>query len=213
MKFKLVTTFTSTQFGISPSIDSNSVDVDVPSAAQNVITDAAIGDINADGWQNKPRDQWTEHDWLDMLAETKTVHFGWIRLYPTETQPQLIGTLKEALSRPCAVCSEPLDGDQHIWLNTETKAVSCHDCWETAMWADGYEIDEWGYAYCWNDRHTCEQRIAERDLAMLTQATPAWKGSDEGKEALRKARCECVRLSVYSQSATNRLTELADYAN
>jgi len=208
-KFKLFPTSTSTQFNISPSLAGNSVDVDASSAVQNAPASAAINDSRATGWQDKPRDEWTEQDWSDMLTETKTVHYGWIRLYHNETQPQWIEALKEALSKRCADCDEPLSGEEYIWQSIETKAVQCPCCWETDMYDEGYEIDEQGYASCWNNEHTREQRVAERNLAILIRATPAWKGSDDGKEALRKARRECVRLSVYSQSVTKRLAELA----
>jgi hypothetical protein len=129
----------------------------------------------------------------------------WIKLYLDDTHPDWLPVLKRALAKPCEVCGEPLGDESYLWLHCQTNAVHCPNCRETSWWSDGYEIDEYGNPSCWNLRYTPEQRIAERDLAMLERATKEWKKSDEGMAELQKARLECARLGVrphrYGQQA------------
>lgn len=128
-----------------------------PNAAVNSgLTEEELEALTPPGFKN-----WAEYE--AHFDKGKTANLGWIRLYLNETQPHWIEALEGALSRPCAVCGETLASEEYIWQNIETKAVNCRVCWEAAMWADGYEIDGWGYASCWNSKHSREQRIAERE--------------------------------------------------
>jgi hypothetical protein len=105
----------------------------------------------------------------------KTVYpDNWIRLYPDETAPAWLAALKEALTKPCEVCKEPLGNEPYIWIHRTSKAVRCPNCQETHWWSDGYEIDDFGNPSCWNHEHTREERIAEREqhLQQLRQRDP-----------------------------------------
>jgi len=103
--------------------------------------------------------------------------------------------LKQALAKPCGICGEPLGNESYLWLHKLTDAVQCPNCRETEWWNDGYEVED-GIPSCWDHKYTREQRIAERDLAMLEGATKEWKASEKGRTELRKARLECARLGV-----------------
>jgi Protein of unknown function (DUF3631) len=121
----------------------------------------------------------------------------WVRLYPEESLPYWQAALKKALANSCEVCEEPLTQKLYVWLHLADGVAQCANCRETQWWADGYEIDGFGYPSCWNHAHTREQRIAEREGAMMEKATREWKQSEEGKALLAKARRECERLGVY----------------
>jgi hypothetical protein len=102
----------------------------------------------------------------------KTVCPGdWIRLYPDEGQPHWLEVLRQALAKPCEVCEQSLAAEPYVWLHRLDGVAQCPDCRERQWWADGYEITEDGVPICWDNRHTREQRIAERNLAMLEKAT------------------------------------------
>jgi hypothetical protein len=148
-------------------------------------------------------------DACEQFREGKTVHPGdWIRLTPEETYPHWLSALRQALAKPCELCGEPLGNEPYLWLHYQTHAVQCPNCRETAWWADGYEIDQYGYPSCWDSQHSREQRIAERDLAMLEKAIREWRESDEGRAELERARLECARLGVrpFRQTAGNGMT-------
>jgi hypothetical protein len=133
----------------------------------------------------------------------------WVRLYPEEPSPHWQDALKKVLAKPCEVCEEPLTQEPYIWFHLADGVGQCANCRETQWWGDGYEIDELGYPSCWNHAHTREQRIAERDCAMLERATKEWKQSAEGRALLEKARRECERLGVYEHARKTRETGLA----
>jgi hypothetical protein len=132
----------------------------------------------------------------------------WVRLYPEESFPYWQDALKQALAKPCEVCEEPLTQEPYIWFYLADGVGQCANCRETQWWGDGYEIDQFGYPFCWNHAHTREQRIAERDCAMLERATKEWKESEEGRALLEKARRECERLGVYKHARKSREADL-----
>jgi hypothetical protein len=124
----------------------------------------------------------------------------WVRLYPNESQPRWQDAYKQALAKRCEICEEPLpqEPDTYIWFHLDDGVAQCPDCRETAWWDDGYELGADG-PHSWNHRHTREQRIAERGLAILEKRTTReWKASPEGKAVLESARLECERLQVYA---------------
>src|SRR5262249_21302684 len=111
---------------------------------------------------------------------------AWIRLSPDESETRCRDTYRKAVSKACEVCEGSLTGEPYTWVHCVDGVAQCPGCRETMWLADGYEIDDYGLPSCWNYEHTREQRIAERTLTMLLRATPAWKESAKGKEALGK---------------------------
>jgi hypothetical protein len=120
----------------------------------------------------------------------------WVRLYPEETSAHWQRALKQALAKACEVCEERLTQEPYIWFHLADGVGQCANCRESQWWADGYEINEYGVPSCWDHEHSHEQRIAERELAMLEKATKEWRESEEGRGLLDKARHECERLGV-----------------
>jgi hypothetical protein len=140
------------------------------------------------------------------MEDGKIVYPGdWIPLYPTETEPYWLSALGQVLGKPCEVCGEAMDNEPCLWLHRTRYVGRCPSCQQTEWWADGYEIDEFGNPTCWSDQHSREQRIAERDLAMLERATKTWKASTEGRYRLGKARRECDRLGIRNRNLTSEL--------
>jgi hypothetical protein len=89
-----------------------------------------------------------------------------------------------------------LTQESYIWFHLADGVGQCANCRENQWWADGYEIDEAGLPLCWDNRHNREQRIAERDLAMLERATSQWKATVEGRMLIQNARRKCEVLGV-----------------
>jgi hypothetical protein len=142
----------------------------------------------------------SDEEWAEYEARFnagKTVYPGdWIRLHPDEEFPQWRSSWEQAVCNGCEVCGESLRAEPYLWFHRTRHVARCPNCQETEWWADGYQIDEYGYPSCWSYRHNREQRIAERNLAMLERATQRWKESAEGKTLLEAARLECHRLGV-----------------
>jgi hypothetical protein len=120
----------------------------------------------------------------------------WVRLYPEETSAHWQHALKQALAKACEVCEERLTQEPYIWFHLVDGVGQCANCRESQWWVDGYEINEYGVPSCWDHEHSREQRIAERELAMLEKATKEWRESEEGRGLLDKARRECEQLGV-----------------
>ena len=138
-----------------------------------------------------------EREWFRRFREGKTVYPGdWIRLYPDESYPHWRSAREQAANNDCEVCGESLAAEPYLWCHRTRQVTRCPNCQETEWWTDGYEIDEFGQPSCWSHEHSREQRIAERNLAMLEKATKHWKESAEGRALLERARRECERLGV-----------------
>jgi len=117
----------------------------------------------------------------------------WIRLYADETESGWQDAYQKALAKPCEICEEPLAAETYVWFHRLGSVAQCRACRETQWWADGYEMTEQGTPVCWDNRHTREHRIAERERNSLQKleralcrkmATPAmqeWLTTPDGR--------------------------------
>jgi hypothetical protein len=85
-----------------------------------------------------------------------------------------------------------LTQDPYIWFHLADGVGQCANCRENQWWADGYEIDEFGFPLCWNHKHTREQRIAERErhYKELRERDLAWLQTPKGQQWLEQTNRE-----------------------
>jgi hypothetical protein len=196
-KFRLSTVSTSTQFDESRGKMDNSVDVDSPNNQKMPTDERFEAEYQQFLSEIGEPDSEAEREWFRRFKESRMLYpGGWLRLYPDEAYPHWRSAREQAVCKGCEICGECVADEPYLWFHGLRLVARCPNCQEADWWADGYEIDEFGSPSCWNHEHTREQRIAERDLAMLEKATKQWKESAEGRALLETARRECHRLGV-----------------
>jgi hypothetical protein len=133
-----------------------------------------------------PFPDWSDAGWAKHESKfnaSKAIYPGdWIRLAPDETQEGWQAALKQALEKPCEVCSEAMDGEEYLWYHRTRHAGRCPNCQEADWFADGYSIED-GEPHCWSHKHDKEQRIAERARNQLQKAASYRASKGQGERA------------------------------
>jgi hypothetical protein len=126
--------------------------------------------------------EWKKGNWVS--------RGDWIRLYPDEKDPHWRSAYAETASKGCEVCGKSIREEPYLWFHRTRHAARCPHCQEAEWWADGYEIDEFGYPVSWlGEDATREERIAERTFKLGSKAKQ-WLQSPQGQAWLRKGGAE-----------------------
>jgi len=124
----------------------------------------------------------------------------WIRLYPDEKYPHWRSAYAEAASKGCEVCGKSMREEPYLWFHRTRHVARCPHCQEAEWWADGYEIDEFGYPSSWlGEDATREERIAERTFKLGSKAKQ-WLQSPEGQAWLRKGGAKLKAIEMTNQA-------------
>jgi hypothetical protein len=162
-----------------------------------------VVDHSKSPFPNMSDEEWAEYD--ARFNASKIIYPGnWVRLTQKETVEDWQATLRQALEKPCELCGEFTGTEEYLWYHLNRHVGRCPNCQETDWFTDGYEIDEFGIPSCWSNRHTREERIAERTRNQIQKAA-CYRARKAGLEYTAVYKALLVRESKETQRMIEQL--------